>query len=115
VNASQSLRRAGEARVAAAQATLDAIEQRYLANEPLTPDFLARLMTWSQRLMDAKVAVADSRADRVAAAERHVARCRELLHVLERRRSEPPDWVLATQRYHVADADYRLVRIEAGR
>jgi hypothetical protein len=112
--ASQELHRAGEARAAAAQSMLHALEQRYRANDPLTPDFLEQLATWSRRSMEATVAISDTRPQRIAAVEEHLARSREWLDVVRRRRDGPSDWVLAAQRYHVASAEYRLAEIKSG-
>ena len=107
-------RRAAERRVAAAREMVSALEQRDLANEPLTPEFQDRWAKWSRRLRDAELAVTDDRAARIASAGRHVTWCRSMLDRLEGLIHAYKPGIIA-QRYYLADAEHRLAEIRAER
>jgi beta-lactamase regulating signal transducer with metallopeptidase domain len=78
---------------------------------------LDSVIAWSNRWLNAELAIASTRAAQISAARAHLARMRERqlaanqLAKLQSRGGE--SWVVATADYYVADAERRLAEIEA--
>jgi hypothetical protein len=69
-----------DARLEAARKAFDAMHKEFLAGKGI----LAFTMDWSKRLLKAELDVFDKPADRLAARQRYLARCREFEEVLKK-------------------------------
>jgi hypothetical protein len=103
-------------RVQAARDLVAELQKRLDAGEALTPTFTQLQMDAFERLAKAEVAAADNARDRIAAVERYVERCREVLRVVEARHANGLD-VSSVQlhqaRYQLADAQCMLEELRA--
>ncbi len=95
---------------------VNALNTRWDADAPLTPEFLEMNCEWSRRLRDAELRIAHDEDRRRAAAEAHLKRVRDIherLHgILD---AEFTRLHLATVEYHLREARLRLVEIDRER
>lgn len=112
------LRQRAAARVQAAQQTVDALRQRAQAREPLTPTFVELQALAERRLVEAQIDATDDPAARAQIVQKYVQQCRDTLAMLNARmraRTDVSEVQVAQSTYHLADAEYILARLQAGR
>jgi hypothetical protein len=80
-------------------------------NEPLTPDFLESMFSWSRRLRDARADVAGSAHGRVESARWHLDFCLALAGIVFRSQGDLGTYPKALCEYEVADARYVLGQV----
>ena len=106
------------ARVQAAQQVVDALNSRAQAREPLTPTFVELQAMAERRLVEAQMDATDDPAARSKIAEQHLQQCRDTLAMLKNRmqaRTDVSDVQVAQEAYHLADAEYLLAKLQAGK
>jgi glutathione S-transferase len=109
------VRKAGEARVKAAEEVITAYGAREQAGEPLSPEFLGRMTGAMRNLAMARLDLATTREQRAQAVEEYLEATRKLLQTVEARLGQDTSrFQLVQAQYEVADAEYLLVRIRAG-
>lgn len=101
------------ARVLLAEEIVKAWDQREEAGEALTPSFLEIKRQWAIRLLEARLADAQTAAQRIAAAEDHLARMRRALDHANSIRSENSSLRISLAKYDVADTEYRLAELKS--
>jgi RNA polymerase sigma factor (sigma-70 family) len=106
------------ARLAAAQDVVTALDIRARANEPLTPTFVELQGLARRRLTEAKLEVTDDAGARAAIVQQHIKECRDYHALLKNRMGAGADvsnLQVSQWAYHLADAEYLLAKVQAGR
>jgi broad specificity polyphosphatase/5'/3'-nucleotidase SurE len=111
------LREKSATRVKAAEQLVQSLQTELdVGNVPLTPDFVERKLMADRRLAEARTEAADDRDARLQAAEVYVEGCRNMLKMLKLRKGQ--DVVVsgvAQGNYFLADAEYLLAKLRAGK
>ena len=108
----RSLKELAQARVQAAEEVLKVFDKREEGGEALTPTFLGLRSEWQNRLLEARLAAAETDAQRIAAIEDQMNRIRERIEWAKRVRDADPRLIIRMSEYDLADAEYRLAQIK---
>lgn len=100
----------------AARETVDALQERMRAGEPLTPTFCVMFMEWSRRAFFAELTTAEDRDARVQSARAHLDRVeliQEAINANERGDTSPV--FLLQTRYFVKEAELWVAKATKGK
>jgi len=106
------------ARVTAAQEVVDALQRREQEREPLTPTFIELRAVSRRRLAEAQIEATNDPAARLRIAQQYAKESRDYLQVLINRmmaRTDVSSLQVAQWKYHLADAEYLLAKLQNAR
>ena len=111
------LREKAAARVRAAERVVDELQAELdTGNTPLTEWFIEHDATARRRLAEARIDASADSKEHVRAVEQYLLQCRARLELLRNRKGQDPIKTgLRLAEYHIADAEYWLEKVKAGR
>jgi hypothetical protein len=111
------LREKSAARVKAAEQLVESLQAELnVGNVALTPYFVETKLIAGRRLAEARMEAADDRNARLRAAEQYVEQCRDMLKILASRKWQNVTASGVVQgKYFLADAEYLLAKVQAGK